>query len=279
MNLNQQLFDFFMKQTWQLTEDWYSLVNDQDPASVYSTKNPDVIAELKRQNQDYFLHFYNAFIEDDTYIQGEFRRWSLELAEDSKHLDTPMHYVVREFMNCQKIALKYIKKFIQENEDRVSHEQAAAWYTKTIDIFNLSVSIFVEAYHKNTMIRLSSQNELINELSSPVIKLQGDSALLPLIGDIDTARAKIILENTLAQCSEQGISTLCIDLSGVAIIDTMVANELFGLIKALRLIGVKSTLSGIRPEIAQTAVQLGLNFDGVAILPSLSQALDTIKPY
>ncbi|WP_043932105.1 STAS domain-containing protein [Bacillus sp. EB01] len=279
MNLNQELYDFFMKQTWQLSEDWYSLVNDQDPSSVYSTKNPEIIAELKRQNQDYFLHFYKAFIEDDTYIQGEFKRWSVEIAKDSKHLDTPMHYVVREFMNSQKVALKYISKFITENERNVSLEQAGAWYEKTIEIFNLSISSFVEAYHTNTMIRLRSQNELINELSSPVIKLQGDSALLPLIGDIDTARAKIILENTLAQCAEQGVSTLCIDLSGVAIIDTMVANELFGLIKALRLIGVKSTLSGIRPEIAQTAVQLGLNFDGVAILPSLSQALDTIKTY
>ncbi|CEG27275.1 STAS domain-containing protein [Bacillus sp. B-jedd] len=277
MTLNQELYDFFMSQTWQLSEDWYAMVDDKDPSSVYSTTNPDIIEELKKQNQEYFLHFYRLFTEGETHLQGEFRKWSHDLAEDAKHLDTPLHYVIREYINSQKVALKYINKFIDQNEDRVSCKQALSWYETTMDAFNLSIAIFVEAYHKNTMRRLLSQKDLINELSSPVIKLQGTSALLPLIGDIDTARAKIILENTLEQCVQQDISSLCIDLSGVAIMDTMVANEIFNLIKALKLIGVRTTLSGIRPEIAQTAVQLGLKFEEVSILPSLSQALDTIK--
>lgn len=277
MTLNKELYDFFMSQTWQLSEEWYAMVDDQDPSSVYSTKNPDIIAELKRQNQEYFLHFYKLFIEGEDHLKGEFRQWSQDLADDAKHLDTPLHYVIREYMNSQKVALKYINDFIEQNQDRVSMKQALSWYETTINAFNLSIAIFVESYHKNTMLRLISQKDLINELSSPVIKLQGNSALLPLIGDIDTARAKIILENTLDQCVEQGVSSLCIDFSGVAIMDTMVANELFNLIKALKLIGVRTTLSGIRPEIAQTAVQLGLKFEDVSILPSLSQALDSIK--
>ncbi|WP_059170544.1 STAS domain-containing protein [Bacillus sp. FJAT-27445] len=279
MTLNEELFDFFMSKTLQLSEDWYAMVDDKDPSSVYSTDSHGIIAELKRQNQEYFLHFYKLFIEGEDHLQGEFRKWSQDLADDGKHLDTPLHYIIREYMNSQKVALKYINQFIEENEDRVPIKQALSWYETTINAFNLSIAIFVESYHKNTMVRLMSQKDLINELSSPVIKLQGDSALLPLIGDIDTARAKIILENTLVQCVEQGVSSLCIDLSGVAIMDTMVANELFGLIKALKLIGVRSTISGVRPEIAQTAVQLGLKFEGVDFLPSLSQALDAVKKY
>ncbi|WP_316568972.1 STAS domain-containing protein [Neobacillus sp. YIM B06451] len=277
MALNNELYEFFMSRTWQLSEDWYAMVDDKDPSSVYSTNNPDIIAELKRQNQEYFLRFYKLFTKGEAHLQGEFRKWSQDLADDAKHLETPLHYVIREYMNSQKVALKYINQFIRQNEERVSLEQALSWYETTINAFNLSIAIFVESYYKKTMLRLTSQNDLINELSSPVIKLQGDSALLPLIGDIDTARAKIILENTLTQCVEQGVSSLCIDLSGVAIMDTMVANELFNLIKALKLIGVRTTLSGIRPEIAQTAVQLGLKFENVAILPSLTQALDSIK--
>ncbi|RDU35733.1 RsbT co-antagonist protein RsbRB [Neobacillus piezotolerans] len=277
MTLNKELYDFFMSQSWQLSEDWYAMVVDKDPSSVYSTENPEIIAELKKQNQEYFLHFYKLFTEDETHLHGEFRKWSQDLADDLKHLDTPLHFIIREYMNSQKVALKYINKFIELNEERVSLKQALSWYETTINAFNLSIAIFVESYHKNTMIRLISQKDLINELSSPVIKLQGNSALLPLIGDIDTARAKIILENTLVQCVEQSVSSLCIDLSGVAIMDTMVANELFNLIKALKLIGVRTTLSGIRPEIAQTAVLIGLKFEDVSILPSLSQALDAVK--
>lgn len=72
------------------------------------------------------------------------------------------------------------------------------------------------------------------------------------------------------------IEDLCIDLSGVAIIDTMVAHEIFHLIQALKLIGVRSTLCGIRPEIAQTAIQLGLDFSHIRTTATLSQALDRI---
>ena len=104
-------------------------------------------------------------------------------------------------------------------------------------------------------------------------------ALLPLVGDIDTARAKIILENTLKECSQKGVQHLCIDLSGVVIIDTMVAHQIFDLVTSLRLIGVETTISGIRPEIAQTAVQLGLPFNEFRTASSLAHALDRMTEF
>lgn len=84
----------------------------------------------------------------------------------------------------------------------------------------------------------------------------------------------MILENTLKQCSQRGIHHLFVDLSGVAMIDTMVAHKIFQLLDALKLIGVKTTLSGIRPEIAQTAVQLGLSFNKTEVRTNLAQALE-----
>jgi rsbT co-antagonist protein RsbR len=120
-------------------------------------------------------------------------------------------------------------------------------------------------------------NELIMELSSPVISLNREIALLPLVGDIDTTRAKIMLESTLQQCASLGVNELLLDLSGVVMIDTMVAQQLFQLIKALDLIGVKTTLSGVRPEIAQTSVQLGISFDKVTIKSTLSSAIKPIE--
>jgi rsbT co-antagonist protein RsbR len=132
---------------------------------------------------------------------------------------------------------------------------------------------FVEENQKYSEEKLIAQQEMINELSSPVIALNNHMGLLPLIGVIDTARAKLIVETTLEQCTEKDISHLLIDLSGVLIIDTMVAQQIFSLIETLGLIGVKSTLSGIRPEIALTATQLGLSFDQVSIKSNLAQAL------
>ncbi|OAZ59384.1 RsbT co-antagonist protein RsbRC [Bacillus siamensis] len=122
--------------------------------------------------------------------------------------------------------------------------------------------------------QLNAQREMILELSSPVITLSKRTGLLPLVGNIDTHRAKYILENTLSTCANRLIEHLLIDLSGVVVVDTMVAHQIFKLIEALNLIGVSSTLSGIRPEIAQTAVQLGINFSDITVKSNLAQALN-----
>jgi rsbT co-antagonist protein RsbR len=274
---NQELYHFLVENSKQMTEDWYSMVEDQDPSSIYSTKDPEIINTLKEQNQDYYLHLHKLFIEEESLFFSEFEKWSKELASDQKHLNTPDHYVVREFMRTQDVYTTYLNNFYKQNIDKVSVDQLFSWLDIIRKVFNLSIYIYIDEAHKNTMKQLEAQKQMINELSSPVIRLQNKTALLPLIGDIDTARAKLILENTLTQCAELKIEHLCIDLSGVAIIDTMVAHEIFNLIKTLKLLGVKSTLSGIRPEIAQTAIQLGLDFDEVRTTASLAHALEQIN--
>jgi rsbT co-antagonist protein RsbR len=277
MHRNEELYNFLIKHSLQMTEDWYESVDDSDSNSIYSTKDPVIIQTLKEQNQDYFLHLHELFIQDAKLFFKEFKKWSEELARDQKHLETPVHNVVREFMRTQEVYIKYIKKFFKENADKVEVDQLSSWYDLIIKVFNLSIYIYIDEAQKNTERRLQAQNQMINELSSPVILLQNKTGLLPLIGDIDTARAKFILENTLNQCASLGVEYLCIDLSGVVIIDTMVAHEIFSLIQALKLLGVDSTLSGIRPEIAQTAIQLGLDFEDIRTTASLVHALEQIN--
>ena len=277
MHRNQSLYNFLMENSKQMTEDWYRMVDERDSGSVYATTDSAVIERLKEQNQDYFLHLHKVFIEEEGSFFREFKQWSEELARDQKHLNTPVHYVVREFMNTQKVFISYLKKYYLLNSDEVTLDQLFSWLEIVSKVGNISIYIYIDEAHKNTMQQLEAQKDMINELSSPVILLQNQTALLPLIGDIDTARAKLILENTLTQCAEMGIEHLCIDLSGVVIIDTMVAHEIFNLIQTLNLIGVKSTLSGIRPEIAHTAIQLGLDFDGIRTTASLAHALELIN--
>lgn len=145
-----------------------------------------------------------------------------------------------------------------------------------MEAFDRVMMRFVELQSEVMEKQLQNQQEIINELSSPVISLNEHTALLPLVGNIDPSRAELILENALEQCVKMEVSQLFIDLSGVVLIDTMVAHQIFQLIDALQLIGVKPILSGLRPEIAQTAIQLGLNFENLTITSTLSQAL-TIK--
>lgn len=195
------------------------------------------------------------------------------IAQDDEHLNTPVTVIMKEFFNVQKQYLLLIKEFVSLHKGEYSQTTIDAWNNITIETFNKIVTWFVEENQKYSQEKLIAQQEMIHELSSPVIALNNHMGLLPLIGIIDTQRAKLIVENTLEQCTEKEITHLFIDLSGVLIIDTMVAQQIFSLIETLGLIGVKCTLSGIRPEIALTAVQLGLSFEKVSIKSSLAQAI------
>jgi rsbT co-antagonist protein RsbR len=95
--------------------------------------------------------------------------------------------------------------------------------------------------------------------------------------DIDTERAKFIMESTLLQSVKLGISHLIIDLSGGIMVDTMVSYQIFQVIVSLKLIGVQSTLLGIRPEAAQTAIQLGIDFTDIITENALVKVLNKIN--
>lgn len=275
MNLekNHTLRTFLLNHARQLTEEWHSSLEDNDPASVYASTDPEVVKTLKEQNYEFHLYFVDIFVKEEASFFDSLEEWVAKIAKDSEHLRTPVHYIIREFMRVRAQYLDYIKKFVGQYDGKIDQKEIDKWNGLIIRGLDITILKFVEESHKYSNLQLKAQQEMINELSSPVITLNNDTALLPLVGDIDTARAKMILENTLKQCAGNRVAHLYIDLSGVVMIDTMVAHQIFQLIEALELIGVKSTISGIRPEIAMTALQLGLSFDKISTKSTLSQAI------
>jgi len=158
----------------------------------------------------------------------------------------------------------------KDDIDIKSYHQAQLTLQKLIDQSAQSFSIaFVE--HHNEMMKKARQE--IEELSVPVVPLEKKVAVLPLIGTIDTYRAKLLMQESLEKSSKLGISYFILDLSGVPIVDTMVANQVFQVIDALKLLGIKAVISGIRPEIAQTMVALGIDFKNIQTYSTLEQAL------
>ncbi|MEY8749915.1 STAS domain-containing protein [Alkalicoccobacillus gibsonii] len=271
--VNQSLYEYLQNHTKEVTETWFKTLEEDDVDSVYSVKDADSIYKLMQQNSDYIKNLSRLFIAPASEVRQHILNWIGEIGSDRAHLQTPLNQMFREFVRTRDIFLSYIEKFVKESSVEVTKEQHEEWNYQVVKTLDFTIQHFIKKIDTNTTVQLEAQKEMINELSSPVILLQNSSALLPLVGDIDTARAKSILENTLAQCAEKGVDHLYLDLSGVVIIDTMVANEIFQLISALSIIGVRTTLSGIRPEIAQTAVQLGLSFDQIRIKSTLAQAL------
>jgi rsbT co-antagonist protein RsbR len=133
--------------------------------------------------------------------------------------------------------------------------------------------IFSNIYMNYSTRKIEVAQTALQELSVPVVPISSDIAVLPLVGEVDTQRAKFIMEKCLKSSSDLQLKQLFIDVSGVPMIDTMVAHNLFQIVRALSLIGVKATMTGIRPEIAQTIVALGIEFQEIPTKANLKQAL------
>lgn len=121
--------------------------------------------------------------------------------------------------------------------------------------------------------RLQAHQEMIIEMSAAVILLTKDAGLLALVGEIDTYPAQIICGNVLKQSYDLKLESLFIAILGLPIVDTMVAHQIFQSIEGLKIIGVKSQLFGIFLEIAQTSIQLSINFGEIKVSDTFAQAM------
>jgi rsbT co-antagonist protein RsbR len=110
------------------------------------------------------------------------------------------------------------------------------------------------------------------ELSTPVVELWEGILALPLIGTLDSGRTQIVMENLLEKIVETGAALAIIDITGVATVDTLVAQHLLKTVAAARLMGADCIISGIRPQIAQTIIQLGVDLGDVSTKASLAAA-------
>ncbi|TCS35186.1 rsbT co-antagonist protein RsbR [Paucimonas lemoignei] len=130
----------------------------------------------------------------------------------------------------------------------------------------------VEVFQKSReQIILRQQQELL-ELSTPVVQLWKDVLALPLIGTLDSARTQVVMESLLQKIIDTGASIAIIDITGVPTVDTLVAQHLLKTVAAARLMGADCIISGIRPQIAQTIVHLGVALDDVITKATLADA-------
>jgi rsbT co-antagonist protein RsbR len=129
-----------------------------------------------------------------------------------------------------------------------------------------------EAYQKGREEVIVRQQQELLELSTPVVVLWEGVLALPLIGTLDSARTQVVMESLLQKIVETGASIAIIDITGVPTVDTLVAQHLLKTVSAARLMGADCIISGIRPQIAQTIVHLGVNLADVITKSTLADA-------
>ncbi|UOE56390.1 STAS domain-containing protein [Bacillus sp. CMF12] len=269
---NQLLYDYIQENSKNITDMWLSL-RDKQKGSIYSADADPAYEKLLREQNTFTNRTVSAALLDEDTFNENMEEWAITVAESRVDSNTPIFQVLEALSNVRETYWHFVEKFIKENQSEVTANDVLKWSTIINKAFDQLINKFSERYYELTTRRLVAQQSLINELGTPVIPVKDDTAVLPLIGNIDTERARILLEEIPKKCAKENIEHLFIDLSGVAIIDTMVAHQIFSLTTALQLLGVKSTISGISPEVAQTSIQLGLDFTGINTYGTLKQAL------
>jgi rsbT co-antagonist protein RsbR len=142
--------------------------------------------------------------------------------------------------------------------------------TTLLDSLGLSA---METYQKGREDIIARQQVELLELSTPVVRLWDNVLALPLIGTLDSARTQVVMESLLQQIVDTGAAVAIIDITGVPTVDTLVAQHLLKTVAAARLMGADCIISGIRPQIAQTIVHLGVDLGDIVTKSSLADAL------
>jgi len=159
----------------------------------------------------------------------------------------------------------------KESGDNAKAFAAELWQATTlIDRLGLFTT---EAFQQTRNDIIGRQQAELLELSTPVVQLWEGILALPLVGTLDSSRTQVVMESLLQRIVDTGSEIAIIDITGVPTVDTLVAQHLMKTIAATRLMGADCIISGIRPQIAQTIVHLGVDLQGVTTKATLADAL------
>jgi len=259
------------KHAKQLQADW--LTDLAASTSDGASKNRISAQEMEQQGEQ-FLQLLSAAAEgkhgfDINGAQAKPLREFLEALSRSRARQGFSSGETATFIFSFKRPLfRALKMEAGANADALGDEIWAA--TQLLDGLGLhTVSTFQRAREE----LINRQQEEMLELSTPVVKLWDGILALPMIGTLDSQRTQVVMESLLQKIVDTGSDMAIIDITGVPTVDTLVAQHLLKTVTALRLMGAECIISGIRPQIAQTIVHLGVDLQGVITKASLADAL------
>jgi rsbT co-antagonist protein RsbR len=229
--------------------------------------------ELRRQADD-FLKVFNAALDSGRIADINGAEW-----EDVRHFldELSRQRVLAGFapdetasfiFSLKKPLFEALKQELLGDPQRFADD---AWNV-TLLLDRLGLHTVKSAQRAREAVINRQQQELL-ELSTPVVKLFEGILALPMIGTLDSARTQIVMESLLQKIVETESQIAILDITGVPTVDTLVAQHLLKTVTALRLMGAECIISGVRPQIAQTIVHLGVDLQGVTTKASLADAL------
>jgi rsbT co-antagonist protein RsbR len=219
--------------------------------------------EARRELEDLYSLVIRELSGTDENAAGELRAVLDELSRNrARDGFTPSETALSVF------ALKdAVYELVAESADLVPDYLA---FSRVVD--DLGLRTF-EAFSAAREQIITDQTTSMMELSTPVVRLWDGIIAVPLVGTLDSARTQLVMEKLLETLVATGADHAVIDITGVPTVDTEVAQHLLKTVSAARLLGAECTISGIRPQVAQTIVSLGIEFGDIATKATLADAL------
>jgi rsbT co-antagonist protein RsbR len=243
----------------RLLSDW--LAHQRRDAKYGGTHREAEAAELARR----FLDQLRVGAQIAQFEDVEAAEWRpiRELLEDLSRDRAVQGYSPTEtatfIFSLKEPLFALLREELRDDTDRLVRETRTT--SRLIDRLGLYT---IECYARTREEVIRRQQQELLELSTPVVQLWDGILALPLIGTLDSARTQIVMESLLQHIVDSGAEIAIIDITGVPTVDTLVAQHLIKTISAARLMGADCILSGIRPQIAQTIVHLGLELNVVS---------------
>lgn len=230
---------------------------------------------LRNWRENLIVIFASSINEDLDKTYENLRLWGLDGVNLLVNLDLPLDLAIEEVRFYRNTIGEILKdEAIKYNFSIAAFYEIISRFDSVVDraVYWLSLS-----YSNTYTSRIYAAEATALELSIPIVRVTEEIGVLPLIGDIDTKRSQELMDKALHYGTTLNLNHIVIDLSGVPIIDTMVASHLLKVIDGLKLVGINVILTGIRPEIAQTIVNLGIRLDGISTFSSLHHAIKYIQ--
>ncbi len=229
--------------------------------------------ELKQQMRDFWDSLLKALGQEERVDLSDegwkpVRSLLTELSKSRAKLGfTPSETALFVF-SLKKPIFQLIQDTFQNDPARLQKE---LWDLNTLlDSLGLFTT---ETYIRSKEEIIRRQQEEMLELSTPVVKIWEQIVAVPLIGTLDSARTQTVMENLLQEIVAASATVAIIDITGVPTVDTLVAQHLIKTVSAARLMGAECIISGIRPQIAQTMIHLGVSFQDITTKATLAEAI------
>jgi rsbT co-antagonist protein RsbR len=226
--------------------------------------NDAQIKRLKLVQKQYFMELTNGEYGQDYYEKR------IKVGIVHKRLGIPP----RLYLGAYAHYLELIGPLIYQNSE-YSQNEANQIYSTLVKIINIDQALTLSAYVHEVEEVIQQQTDEIIAMSTPIIQIWEGVVAAPIIGTLDSQRTQQFMEHLLNKIVETKASVALIDITGVPQIDTSTAQHLIDTINAVKLLGSKVIITGIRPAIAQTLVHLGIDLKGVITKPSMGAGLKT----